>query len=116
MPKTATEQCGTIRGMTLDQFVALCDDTAIKIDGAAIPDSQLLLSLWHDRRGHWVVAHEIAQSIPTEQGSALHAYLHREEGDISNAQYWYGRAGRRMPDSSLEDEWTALSREFLGDS
>jgi len=46
-------------------------------------------------------------------GAAVHAYLHRKEGDLSNAGYWYARAGRAMPVGTLEAEWRALAEELL---
>ncbi len=98
--------------MTYEQFTELCENTSIRPDSSDLPSDPFLLSLWHDHRGHWVVAHRIAQSIKTSAGGALHAYLHREEGDVSNAQYWYSRAKRPMPDASLEMEWQSLAREF----
>ncbi len=76
--------------------------------------SETLTSLWWDKKGDWDTAHSIAQDIPTKQGSAVHAYLHREEGDLWNADYWYSRAGRMRPDISLEEEWMQLVREMLG--
>ena len=75
--------------------------------------SETLTSLWWDRKGDWNRAHSIAQDIPTAQGSAVHAYLHREEGVLWNADYWYRRAGRPRPDISLAAEWEALVREML---
>ena len=75
--------------------------------------SETLTSLWWDKRGDWDTAHSIAQDIPTRQGSAVHAYLHREEGVLWNADYWYSRAGRVRPDISLEEEWTQLVHEML---
>ena len=98
--------------MTYGQFMELCESTLVRPDSSDLPTDPLLLSLWHDHRGHWVVAHRIAQSIKTVSGNALHAYLHREEGDVSNAQYWYSRAERRIPDTPLEVEWQSLTREF----
>ena len=76
--------------------------------------SETLTSLWWDNKGDWDTAHAIAQDIPTKQGSAVHAYLHREEGVIWNADYWYSRAGRMRPAISLEEEWTQLVHEMLG--
>ena len=81
------------------------------------PPSQLsetLTSLWWDKKGNWNTAHTIAQDIPTKEGSAIHAYLHREEGVLWNADYWYTRAGRKRPSISLEDEWKLLVKEMLG--
>lgn len=75
--------------------------------------SETLTSLWWDRKGDWDRAHSIAQDIPTIQGSAVHAYLHREEGALWNAEYWYRRAGRQRPAISLAEEWEALTREML---
>lgn len=100
-----------LSGMTYQHFLALCNDTSLAAGSDALPAEPLLLALWHDHRGHWDVAHGIAQEIPTEDGSAVHAYLHREEGDLSNAMYWYRRAGRAMPDITLEEEWESLARE-----
>ncbi|GAB4253700.1 MAG: hypothetical protein Kow0027_19350 [Saprospiraceae bacterium] len=73
----------------------------------------LLKSLWHDANGNWHKAHEIAQDIASADGSLIHAYLHRKEGDLWNANYWYKRAGSEMPQVSLEEEWEMLVRKFL---
>jgi hypothetical protein len=75
--------------------------------------SETLTSLWWDKKGDWDTAHSIAQKIPTVQGSAVHAYLHREEGVIWNADYWYSRAGRKRPSMTLEEEWKSLVKEML---
>jgi hypothetical protein len=75
--------------------------------------SETLTSLWWDQKGDWDLAHSIAQDIPTVQGSAVHAYLHREEGVLWNADYWYARAGRSRPDVPLEKEWESLVKEML---
>lgn len=70
-------------------------------------------SLWWDKKGDWNRAHAIAQAIPSVQGSAVHAYLHREEGVLWNADYWYRRAGRKRPEISLDEEWRRLVEEML---
>ncbi len=75
--------------------------------------AETLTSLWWDRKGDWDRAHSIAQQIPTVQGSAVHAYLHREEGVLWNADYWYRRAGRKRPDMPLDEEWKLLVHEML---
>jgi len=78
------------------------------------PDlSETLTSLWWDKKGDWDLVHSIAQDIPTVQGSAVHAYLHREEGVLWNADYWYSRAGRVRPKVSLDEEWESLVKEML---
>lgn len=76
--------------------------------------SETLNSLWWDKKGDWDLAHSIAQEIPTVEGSAVHAYLHREEGVLWNADYWYSRAGKVRPDLSIDEEWRQLVEEMLG--
>ncbi len=69
------------------------------------PPSGLSLSLqalWFDAKGGWNEAHELAQKEGGSAGDWVHAYLHRKEGDVSNARYWYGRAGKPVCSSSLE--------------
>lgn len=78
--------------------------------------SEVLTSLWWDKKGDWDKAHFIAQNIATTQGSAVHAYLHREEGVLWNADYWYRRAGRSRPEISLDQEWRLLVAEMLKDA
>ena len=69
----------------------------------------LLAALWWDARGDWARAHELAQSVETAEGAWVHAYLHRKEGDLPNAEYWYRRAGKRRPAVTLEQEWAAIA-------
>ena len=61
--------------MTFDEFL-----TSTNRDRPISELSETLASLWWDKKGDWDRAHTIAQDIPTIQGSAVHAYLHREEG------------------------------------
>lgn len=76
--------------------------------------SPMLEALWFARKGDWERAHGIVQEHENETTSALvHAHLHRIEGDLSNAGYWYRRAGRKPPDMNLNDEWKALTAHFL---
>lgn len=72
----------------------------------------MLLALWLDASGDWDGAHRAIQAETGEDPAWVHAYLHRKEGDLSNAGYWYRRAGRDMPATSLEDEWTSLATYF----
>jgi len=74
-----------------------------------------LTALWYAGKGDWEQAHAIAQDIPTRDGSWVHAYLHRVEGDEWNANYWYNRAQRSMPAMTLEQEWAAIAASLLGD-
>ena len=71
-------------------------------------------ALWWDAKGDWVRAHEIAQDVSGADGAWVHAYLHRREGDLSNAGYWYRRAGKRVATGELRAEWEAMVREMLG--
>ena len=66
--------------------------------------SESLKAMWYARKENWDKAHNIAQSISTELGSWIHAYLHRVEGDLSNADYWYKRAGKPPHSGSTEAE------------
>ena len=95
--------------MDIDEFIK-----SVEKEGPPPDMSETLISLWWDKKGDWDFAHSIAQNIPTVQGSAVHAYLHREEGVLWNADYWYSRAGRVRPDMSLEEEWRQLVEEMLG--
>lgn len=74
-------------------------------------------ALWHDARGDWERAHECAQEDHSREGSWVHAYLHRKEGDLGNAGYWYSRAGRRAPGPGvpLEREWEEIARALAGE-
>jgi hypothetical protein len=72
-----------------------------------------LAALWHAGKGEWEQAHNIAQDIPGPEGSWVHAYLHRQEGDNGNARYWYNRSGHTMPVISLEKEWEEMVAELL---
>ncbi len=75
--------------------------------------SNYLKALWYDQKDNWEKAHDIAQNIDDKNGSLIHAYLHRKEGDLWNAEYWYRKAGKLMPDYSLEREWEEIVCVFL---
>jgi hypothetical protein len=72
-----------------------------------------LRGLWWDAKGDWDRAHACAMEQDDAEGAALHAYLHRREGDLPNARYWYARARRPAAEGSLDAEWEALAAEFL---
>jgi len=93
--------------VTLNQF----KDSLINSSPPEI--SILLQAMWHDAKGNWNKAHDIAQEIHSHEGSWVHAYLHRKEGDHYNAQYWYSRAGKRMPAYSLQQEWEEMITALL---
>jgi hypothetical protein len=73
-----------------------------------------LQALWWDAKGDWDSAHECAQA---DEGNPscdwVHAYLHRKEGDASNAGYWYRRAGKPVARTALTDEWRAIAESLL---
>jgi hypothetical protein len=73
----------------------------------------VLKALWYAGKDDWETAHNIAQDIHSSEGSWIHAYLHRKEGDLGNAGYWYTTAGRKMPTYSLDKEWEEIARELL---
>lgn len=75
--------------------------------------SKPLQALWYDGRSDWEAAHNIAQDIDSADGSWIHAYLHRKEGDQGNAAYWYRRAGKPVPDVSLTEEWKQIAKALL---
>jgi hypothetical protein len=73
-----------------------------------------LVGLWWDAKGDWKRAHEFAQQDEGTQGSWVHAYLHRKEGDQGNAVYWYDRAGKPVCREPLDVEWLTIVRDLLG--
>ena len=82
-------------------------DDFIKLTKESKPSDTLSgihLALWYAMKNNWDRAHNIVQDIHTETASWIHAYLHRVEGDIDNAHYWYNRAKKKPPSESLESE------------
>jgi hypothetical protein len=80
------------------------------------PDSSLSLplqALWWDAKGDWHQAHDVCQSAGSVNGDWVHAYLHRKEGDLGNASYWYNRARQPIFQGTLEEEWDSLVQGFL---
>ena len=94
--------------MTLSDFTHTLD--------AAEPPAELspaLIALWYDGKGDWEGAHRVAQDISSPDGSWIHAYLHRKDGDASNAGYWYRRAGKPAARGGLEEEWVEIVTALL---
>jgi len=89
--------------MNLDEF-----REALRRDDLPAGLGFALTGLWWDAKGEWTKAHESAQQDEGPPGSWVHAYLHRKEGDASNAEYWYGRAGRPAASGPLEQEWEEI--------
>ena len=78
------------------------------------PDwAETIRAMWFDAKGDWESSHNIAQDMHDSNGSWIHAYLHRKEGDRFNAGYWYRMAGKKFPAVSLEEEQQQLVEYFL---
>ena len=75
--------------------------------------SVYLKALWYDAKTDWNKAHTLIQDIEDKNAAWIHAYLHRKEGDIGNADYWYRRAGKTRPAVSLEKEWEEIVTALL---
>ncbi len=94
--------------MTLEEF-----RNSLSQDQPPRDLSLALAGLWWDAKGDWKRAHESAQQDEGPAGSWVHAYLHRKEGDLSNASYWYNRAKKMPPKDSLEQESQAITQALL---
>jgi hypothetical protein len=94
--------------MTLDEFRS-------SLANATAPENlpPALRAMWEDARGNWSAAHAIAQDLEDKTGSWIHAYLHRKEGELGNAGYWYRRAGQPVPQDGLDEEWTRIVSALL---
>ncbi len=75
-----------------------------------------LQALWYDAKGDWDKAHQLVQDDPTAESAWVHAYLHRKEGDLSNAHYWYRRANKPPFTGTLETEWEQIAQALLSQS
>ena len=84
-------------------------------EAGSFPDDipPLLQALLLESAGDWENAHRIAQNEPSKDGSWVHAYLHRVEGDLGNASYWYRTAGHMVPEISTEEEWEYIAMSLL---
>lgn len=72
-----------------------------------------LRAVWHAMHGDWDAAHRIVQSEEDADSAWVHACLHREEGDLGNARYWYNRAGHKMPEGPTRAELGAIAEALL---
>ena len=94
--------------MTLDEFKS-------GLQGSLPAGLSIYLqALWYDGKGDWDKSHELIQDLADKNASWIHAYLHRKEGDIWNADYWYQKAGRKRPALSLPEEWEDIAQALLG--
>jgi len=93
--------------MTLAEFRATLEGRAPPKGGAA------LSALWWAQKGHWDRAHEIVQDDAGRDAAWVHAYLHRVEGDLDNASYWYRQAQRPAASQALDAEWEVIVTTLL---
>lgn len=95
--------------MTLAAYIA-------SLDGASpAPDlGAPLAGLWWAAKGDWDQAHKIVQDESSREAAWVHAYLHRVEGDLGNAGYWYRQAGQPAATDSLQAEWERIAATLLG--
>ncbi|WP_296698848.1 hypothetical protein [Algoriphagus sp.] len=74
-----------------------------------------LKSLYYDGKGDWKTSHDLVDQLAGKSAARVHAYLHRKEGDLWNADYWYRRAGEDRPNISLDEEWVLLLERYWVD-
>lgn len=72
-----------------------------------------LEGLWWAAKGDWDRAHKVVQQDDSADASWVHAYLHRVEGDLPNARYWYHQATRPAANGTLDAEWDAIAQALL---
>ncbi len=91
-------------------------DFKASLPGAApAPDLDApLAALWWAAKGRWDEAHRIIQDEDSADAAWVHAHLHRVEGDLGNAGYWYRQAGRPVAQDSLEAEWERIAADLIG--
>ena len=95
--------------MTLEAF-------ARSVPGSKPPAlAPSLQALWWAAKDDWERAHQIAMAHQDRDCAWVHAYLHRREGDLPNARWWYNEARRPVAAGSLDDEWSAIVRALLSE-
>ena len=93
---------------TLTEFK---DSLSSDVPPASLP--VYLKALWYDGKGDWHTAHAQVDELEDPTGCWVHAYLHRKEGDIGNADYWYRKANKKRLDIGLEEEWQQIVTALL---
>ena len=94
--------------MTYDEFILTIQKNKMP---AGLP--LYLQALWYDAKDDWNKAHSLIDSLDDKNSCWVHAYLHRKEGDVSNADYWYRRANAQKPSGSLQEEWQDITTNLL---
>jgi len=95
-------------GMTYEAFLELVEEQG-DLSELSLP----LQALAVEKRGDWHGAHQLCQDDQEGDGAWVHAYLHRVEGDLSNAGYWYRRAGKPAQSGATEAEWEMIAQALL---
>jgi hypothetical protein len=95
--------------MTLPEFKSSLARTR---PPAGVPAA--VVALWWAAKDDWKKAHQIVMDESSKECAWVHAYLHRLEGDLENARYWYRRAKRPVAAGSFPDEWNDIARTLLG--
>lgn len=95
--------------MTVDEFSQLIQQQE------RCPSSfpKALQALWYDKKGNWNQAHEIVQDASDADSAWVHAYLHRKQGDLNNARYWYRRSSQPESEAKLAEEWEQIAQQLL---
>jgi hypothetical protein len=94
--------------MTLQQF-----RDSLSQDQPPADLEAALAGLWWDAKGDWTRAHDSAQKDEGPAGAWVHAYLHRKEGELANADWWYGRANKTRSPATLDEEWAEIAEALL---
>ena len=87
-------------------------ESFLDLNESKLNGNPILSALWYDGKGDWDTAHAQVDQLEGKNAARIHAYLHRKEGDLWNADYWYRRSGDSRPESSLEEEWEVLLSRF----
>ena len=87
-------------------------DRFLAMDPTLFQGNPELLALYYDGQGNWELSHDQVDQLPGKSAARIHAYLHRKEGDQWNADYWYRRAGVKLPTMTLVEEWVSLVEQF----
>jgi hypothetical protein len=95
--------------MTLEEFKQGLITAQISL--TSLPSA--LQALYHDKMGNSEEAHNIVVNAIDNNSAWVHAYLHRKEGDIDNARYWYQRSGKPEFFGGLDEEWEQIATQLL---
>ncbi len=98
--------------MTLEQFSMTLDEFR-QLDKCPSYLSTALQALWYAKRGDWATAHLMVQNANDCDSAWVHGYLHRREGDLDNARFWYRRCAKPEFSGDLPQEWEYIASELL---